>query len=114
MLALMLPLLCAGCSLQSPARGPDRNPIQLEDLEKLAFVFDPELSPDGSSVAYTLGRANFATDRRESAIQLYDVRDKTTRVLIHDRLGANSPRWSPDGKMMAFCALDKEFDMQIF
>ena len=104
----ILPLLFLG--QQSPRKAP----LSFDDLHKLAFVFDPQISPDGSFVAYTLGTVNFAQDRRQSAIELYDVKDQTTKPLIQDRLAANSPRWSPDGKSLAFCALDKDMNMQVY
>jgi dipeptidyl aminopeptidase/acylaminoacyl peptidase len=106
----ILPLACAGLSVQTIRHEP----IGYEDLKKLAFVFDPQISPDGSSIAYTYGNADFDQDRRQSEIRVYDVEGKRTRTLSVRHIAPNSPRWSPDGKILAFCAFDAEMNDQVY
>ena len=59
---------------------------------------DPEISPDGSRLAFT----EYASDGGRR-IALYDLAEKKTTVLRHIP-GANSygPRWSPDGGRLLF------------
>ncbi len=104
---MLLSLTCAGSLSNGPA-------ISYEDLHKLAFVFGPQVSPDGSRVAYTFGRTNFDQDRRESRIEIYDVASKETHPLPVSRIAVHSPQWSPDGKWLAFCAFDSDMTMQVF
>ena len=47
---------------------PAPRPLQLSDLSRLRDVADPQLSPDGAWVAYTVTRADSATDKRDADV----------------------------------------------
>jgi len=66
---------------------------------------DVQLSPDGKWIAFVLGAFNKpdAHTPHLSEIQLLDLTDGKCRVLEAARKGSNrSPRWSPDGRLLAF------------
>ncbi len=65
---------------------------------------DPQISPDGKSIAAIVSRANFEENRSDSALVLIDTASGTERVLTRERRGLAQPRWSPDGTRLAFLA----------
>jgi dipeptidyl aminopeptidase/acylaminoacyl peptidase len=90
--------------------------LQLDDLLKITTVSDPQISPDGKSIACVASRANLEQDRSDRELILIDITSGVPHVLTHDRKGVGSPRWSPEGDRLAFAALDtaKEPKLQLF
>src|SRR5579884_567595 len=79
--------------------------MQIEDLLSLRIASDPQISPDGAWIAFTMQHCNADNDTTGSAIWLVNsAADKTqparqlTSGLHHD----TTPRWSPDGETLAF------------
>src|SRR5438105_6435099 len=85
----------------------------LDDLARGITVSDPQISPDGRSIAVVVSRPNIAEDRFDSDIELVDVASGKLRTLTYDRKGIGSPRWSPSGDRLAFLA-DSGKEPQIF
>ena len=85
----------------SPAAA-DRRPITEQDLFNFVWVADPQMSPDGSQVAFVRVVADRNRDQYESAIWTVRTdRHETPRQLT---VGTRdlAPRWSPDGTRLAF------------
>ncbi|MGH8400891.1 MAG: TolB family protein, partial [Gammaproteobacteria bacterium] len=82
--------------------------FQLDDLQKLASIGNPQLAPDGKQIAVIVSRPDWKDDKSKSEIELVDAANGTMRVLTYDREGLGSPRWSPDGTRLAFLAKDVE------
>ncbi len=91
-------------------------PFTLDDLQKLVRLSDPQLSPDGKSIALVVSVPDWKTDKNKSEIDVVDVASGARRALTHDREGVSSPRWSPDGTRLAFLAKDgdKTKESQIY
>lgn len=70
-----------------------------EDLSRLSTPGAPQLHPDGVRVAFTVTTPDLEGDRYVTRIHLFD--GDTTRVLTHGP-SDSSPRWSPDGRWLAF------------
>jgi len=74
-----------------------------EDVYELAWAGDPRISPDGSTVAFTVTRIDREANDYRSAIYLAPA-DRSTppRRLTSGERRDGSPRWSPDGRELAF------------
>jgi len=91
--------------------------FQPSDRLRIATPSDPQISPDGRSVALVVSRANVKDNRWDPELVLVDVASGAQRPLAFDRRGVASPRWSPDGQRLAFLANasnEKEAKRQIW
>ncbi|WP_408591688.1 S9 family peptidase [Novosphingobium sp.] len=81
------------------------------DIFAVQVVSDPQINPDGRTVAYVRRQGDIMSDRQKGAIWLVDVASGTERPLVTD---ASQPRWSPDGKRLAYVAADAKGNAQLF
>jgi len=67
------------------------------------YVSDPCWSPNGKYIAFVSSPSPKANDTMFNAtIHILDTQTKVTRKLTEYKGGESSPRWSPDGKQIAF------------
>jgi dipeptidyl aminopeptidase/acylaminoacyl peptidase len=88
-------------ALAAPAEAP--NPAFTgRDLFDLSTANDPQMRPDGRQAVYVRTTADIMSDRKVPSIWLVDVASGEQRPVATSG-GANfSPRWSPDGKRLAY------------
>ncbi len=95
--ALILCLSAVTAVAQTP-RG-----ITPEDYYSFEFASDPQISPDGKLVAYTLTKVDRAQNRRNASVwMLATDGSRAPWQFTTSPQTSNSPRWSPDGKSLAF------------
>jgi dipeptidyl aminopeptidase/acylaminoacyl peptidase len=107
---LPLAVLFAGTALSAPAlaapaTGPSRY-LTGEDLFNLEWASDPEISPDGRTIAYVRESNDIMTDKSRPTIWLVDVATGQQRPLLAGSGAYFSPRWSPDGTRLAYVAAE--------
>ena len=99
---LSISLLTLG--LSANLLGQARRSLEIADLFQLRNVGSPSISPDGEWVAYTVSRIDIDTDRRDVDIYMSSLTDPAAdavRLTTSDE-SETSPRWSPDGRYLAF------------
>ncbi len=93
--SLVLPVL--GLSQTAPKRA-----LTVDDLYRLHDVADPQCSPDGKWVAYTVSTTDREADKRTTNIWMVSWDGAQHVQVTHDAESESSPRWSPDGNFLAF------------
>ena len=78
--------------------------ITFDDYIALKAVSDPQLSPDGKWVAYTVSTPSLQDNRNVARVWVAEVATGRTRQVTNGPGSDRQPRWSPDGKTLAFIA----------
>ena len=109
---LTLALAFAACALPL-LRAQAPRPLQPADFAALRDVADPQLSPDGTLVAYTVRTTDLPADKTATHLWLVRWDGTDNRALTHGDTKHSRPRWSPDGRWLAFLSSrrdDREVD----
>ena len=89
---------------ESPRRG-----MTAEDYYSFEFLSDPHLSPDGKWVAYVVTTVDQKQNRRVSNVWLAATDGgRAPRQFTSSPQSSSSPRWSPDGRSLAFLSARPE------
>jgi len=92
-----------------------KSPYTPEDLHRLHRVSDPAVSPDGKWVAFVVKEQDFDENKSSSDIWMVPAEGGAPRQMTTSPKSDNTPRWSPDGKMIAFLSgRDEDGDVQIW
>ena len=77
-------------------------PISIRDYRSLVGITNPQLSPDEKSVAFVKTVHDFKNDKDITTICLINLGTKAIRTVTAPVENATSPRWSHDGRKIAF------------
>lgn len=74
-------------------------PVDVFDLE---YISDPQISPDGSQVAYVRNFKDIMTDGNRSNLWIVNFNGTNNFPLTTGNQNDHSPRWSPDGDRLLY------------
>jgi dipeptidyl aminopeptidase/acylaminoacyl peptidase len=109
---LLLTMLAGPLVAQEPPKVEGPKLLTPEASLSLRNISDLQFSPDGSRLAFVVSEPPKG-ERRERHIWLYDKQSDAIRQFTHSAKTEISPRWSPDGKQLAFLS-NRDEEQQLY
>src|SRR4029079_1106281 len=91
-------------AIAAPLSAQTKRAFSYDDLAKIHAVSDPQRSPDGKWVAYTVSTTDVEKDKHTRDVWMVSWDGKEQVQLTSSKDNESTPRWSPDGKYLAFLA----------
>jgi len=98
----------------APSTAPASRAITVDDVFEIRAVGDPQIAEDGKWVAYTVATASLKEDKTETRISMAPAGGGDAIVLTAEGVSSSHPRWSPDGKYLAFLSKRNEGKTQVW
>ena len=95
-------LVFAGTALVCGEELAGQRAVEAGDLLRIREVTDPQLSPDGAWVAYTVATSDTVEDERDADVWMSSWDGKRNVRLTRTKQREHAPRWSPNGRYLAF------------
>jgi dipeptidyl aminopeptidase/acylaminoacyl peptidase len=101
-------------TLATPLAAQSPRTLEVDDLFAVRRVGDPQISPDGDWVAYTVGRTILEDEKSETRTWMVPTAGGAAIPMTAEGYSASRPRWSPDGKYLSFMASKNEGKTQVW
>ena len=99
---LTLLLLSAGAAAPTARADEARHPFSVRDMVAMERLGSPQPSPDGARVVFTRRVYDPEANRAFTNLWIVSIDGGEPRRLTSARASDTSPRWSPDGRTIAF------------
>ena len=93
---------------------PAPRAITVDDAFEIHDVRDPQITDDGKWVAYTVATASLKEDKTETRVWMAPSSGGDPIVMTAEKVSSSHPRWSPDGKYLAFLSKRDEGKTQVW
>src|SRR5882672_11838728 len=111
---VVLAVHLAGPTLYGQQEATAPRAITVRDVSAFRDLHDPQISPDGQWVAYTMGTVNRDEDKNEERIWMLPAAGGEAIALTAEDVSSSHPRWSADGKYLAFLSARNEGKTQVW
>ncbi|MEO5898279.1 MAG: S9 family peptidase [Vicinamibacterales bacterium] len=98
----ILRFVLAAILVSTSANAQAKRPLKADDVYNVRDVRDPQRSPDGTWVAYTVATAIKDTDKNNSDVWMVSWDGSQQIQITSTAEGESSAKWSPDGKYLSF------------
>lgn len=105
--------LCSILFLCVSSTAQTKQPLTFDEFIHLGRVTDPQVSPDGKTIAFVVTYHDKIENKTNSNLYLVPVEGGAARQLTNAKGANNTPRWMPDGKSIAFIST-RDGDAQIW
>jgi dipeptidyl aminopeptidase/acylaminoacyl peptidase len=102
MIVLAALLASAAQAQNPPVPSSGLRMLTVDDYFRIKDVEDAQISPEGKWVAYTVETHKLKEDKNEKRIWMISTSGGEAIPLTAESVSSSHPRWSPDGKYLAF------------
>ena len=113
-LAVLLLAIGAAGSITGAQQPAAPRPFGVDDLFGYREAHDPQITPDGQYIAYTVSSTSLKDDKSEKRIYMVPAAGGEAIALTAEGVSSESPRWSPDGRFLAFLSERSEGKTQVY
>jgi acylaminoacyl-peptidase len=100
--------------LHTTVFAQEKTNLELKDLFDMEYISDPQISPDGSQIVFIRNFKDIMTDRDYSNIWISNPDGTRVRQLTLGNQRDYAPRWSNDGKKLAFLSNQDDERVKLF
>ena len=112
---ISLILLASTAALQAQeSTDVESRLLTIDHYFELANVSDPKISPEGDWIAYVINRSDLEEDKSRSRVWVIPAQGGDPVAMTAEGESSSHPRWSPDGKYLAFLSARNDGQTQVW
>ena len=104
---------CAVLFLFAASLAAQKQPFDVQTLLKISRIQEPQLSPDGKTVAFTVQTVDLAQNTKPKQIYIVPAIGGSPRQITIQGTDNERPEWSPDSRQIAFIS-DRSGSAQVW